>query len=127
MAGQRYTEAVVTRFLVLACALALGAVAPARAWCEASCLAPAAHGDAAKPHCPTHEPAGAGTTLSATVIDDCPVVESARPTITARVDAQVIATAAIGPHTGAPVTSASSFVRPHAVTTVFERSIPLRI
>ena len=84
-------------------------------------------GDAAKPHCSSHDPASAGTSLSATVIDDCPVVESARPTITARVDAQVIATAAVGPHTGAPVTSALSFVRPHGVTTVFERSTPLRI
>ena len=84
-------------------------------------------GDAAKPHCPSHDPASSGTSLSATVIDDCPIVESARPTTTARVDAQVIATAAIAPHTGAPVTSASSFVRPHGVTTVFERRTPLRI
>lgn len=116
----------ITRVIAFVTVLLVGAVAPARAWCEASCLAQA-HADAAKPHCPTHEPAGAGTSLSATVIDDCPVVESARPTITARVDAQVIATAAIAPHTGAPVTSASSFVRPHGVTTVFERRTPLRI
>jgi hypothetical protein len=118
---------VTTRVIAFVAVLLVGAVAPARAWCEASCLAPAAHGDATKPHCPTHEPADAGTSLSATVIDDCPIVESARPTITARVDAQVIATAAIAPHTRTPVTTAPSFVRPHGVTSVFERRTPLRI
>lgn len=117
----------ITRVIAFVSVLLVGAVAPARAWCEVSCQAPVAHGDAAKPHCPTHEPTGSGTALSATVIDDCPVVESARPTITARLDAQVIATAAIVPNTGAAVTSASSFARPHGATTVFERHIPLRI
>jgi hypothetical protein len=117
----------VKRFLVLLCVAVFGITAPARAWCEATCLAAAAHGDVTKPHCPTQEPAGSGTLLSATVIDDCPVVESARPTVTARVEAHAIAVATIAPPTGAAATSAALFVRPHSVTTVYERSTPLRI
>jgi hypothetical protein len=116
----------VNRFLVLGCVVVLGMTAPARAWCEATCLE--AHGDVTKPHCPTHEPADSGTSLSATVIDDCPVVESARPTVTARLDAHGATIAAIAPAPEARVQSrATSFVRPHGITTVFERGTPLRI
>lgn len=115
----RKTIAIVSLLLV-------GAAAPARAWCEASCLAPAAHGEAAKPHCPTHDSSDAPV-WSASPIGDCPAIDSARPTLTARIDVQV---AVVATFTPAPDPSAShvpSFVRPHGVTTVFERSTPLRI
>jgi hypothetical protein len=117
---------VITRVIALVSVLLVGLAAPARAWCEASCLAPA-HTGSAKPHCPTHEPASSGTSLSATVLNDCPVVESARPTITARLDVQAIAVTPIAFPAHTRLTLASSFVRPHGVTTVFERSTPLRI
>jgi hypothetical protein len=72
----RYTDPV-TRLAILIVALLIGAAAPVRAWCEASCLAPAA--DAAKPHCPTHEPASDAPAMSAHETVDCPIIESARP------------------------------------------------
>jgi len=61
-------------------ALLVGATAPARAWCEASCVAPAHHaGESAMPHCPAHD-ATSGTKITAATNADCPVVEAARPT-----------------------------------------------
>ena len=65
------------RAAILVVTILIGAAAPVRAWCEATCLAPAA-GDS-QAHCATHEPASDAATISATDIDDCPVVESARP------------------------------------------------
>lgn len=67
------------RLSILIVALVIGAAAPARAWCEATCLVPAAHSDSAKPHCPSHEPTPAGPSLSAAGIAECPAIESARP------------------------------------------------
>jgi hypothetical protein len=114
----------VKRWLILACALLVGALAPARAWCEATCLAPA---EQAQPHCPSHEPADGPRSISAVVVDDCPVLESARPTAPARLE---IATSVVDSHVPAPPTRTSippSFARPHSARTVFERSTPLRI
>jgi hypothetical protein len=73
------------RLLVLLTASVLATAAPMRAWCEASCLS-AAHQDAAsaKPHCPTTDTTS-GLAISAAGLDDCPVVESARP-IQAKLD-----------------------------------------
>jgi hypothetical protein len=112
-----------TRWLVLACALTIGAIAPARAWCEATCLAPAD----TRSHCQTHEPADGTATISASVIDECPVLDSARPSPTARPHLQAALARAYVP---------SLVVRAHVTppfdpslepATVFERCIPLRI
>lgn len=110
-------------WLILACALTVGAAAPARAWCEATCVAPAAESQS---HCRTHDP-GDGTTLSARIIDECPVLESARPPAQARVDVQAALAAVNLP---APFTRTHiliSFEGPHTAATVFERCVPLRI
>jgi hypothetical protein len=100
----------------------VGAASPARAWCEADCLAPAE----AASHC-GHEPAGDGTNLSAAAIDDCPVLESARPTPATRIDAQAAVVATPVPTLTARPPQSATAVRPRSATTVFERSTPLRI
>jgi hypothetical protein len=113
------------RRLVIMLAIAVvAAAAPARAWCEAACLAPTAE---STPHCPTHEPAGDTATISASSIDDCPILEAARPPLQARLDFQALAVGTYAPalDTGTPVTPSS--VRPHSATTIFERCTPLRI
>ena len=75
------------RLLVLLTASVIATAAPVRAWCEASCLAAAHQEDAAaKPHCPTSEPAGDDAKMSAANLDDCPVVEAARPITFAKLD-----------------------------------------
>jgi hypothetical protein len=115
-----------SRLIAIVSLILLAAAAPARAWCEAGCVAPAAHRDAAKPHCPTQERSDR-TSLSASAFDDCPALDTARPTLTVRIDVQVAVAATF---TAAPDPSATrvpSLVRPHGVTTVFERSTPLRI
>jgi len=74
----------VSRVSILVIALLVGAATPARAWCEATCLAPAAHSDSAKPHCPSHDSSSNGPVLSAAGAE-CPAIESARP-IQAKLD-----------------------------------------
>jgi hypothetical protein len=116
------------RFAIVIVAALMGIAAPARAWCEASCLAPAQHGHApTKPHCPTHEPAGDRASISASEIDDCPVIESARQTTVARLDLKATVVAS-------PIPQLSRLAEPihvvtfsSPVTTVFERHTPLRI
>ncbi len=66
------------RWAILVVALLVGAAAPARAWCEATCLA-APPADSARPHCPPHQPSPDTPALSATSTLDCPALESARP------------------------------------------------
>src|SRR6188474_774425 len=68
----------VKRWSILFVALLVGAAAPARAWCEATCLA-TAHQESAKPHCPSHEPSSNSPTMAAAKGADCPALESARP------------------------------------------------
>jgi hypothetical protein len=112
------------RIIVLLSVVVLGAAGPARAWCEAACLAPE-HGTAA--HCPSHDPAGPATSISATSIDECPALESARQAAPGRADAH---TGVVASHAAAPKTSAihaPALTGCRSATTVFERSTPLRI
>jgi hypothetical protein len=67
----------VKRVSILIVTILIGAAAPARAWCEATCPAPSS--DAATSHCPTNAPAEDGAAITASEIDDCPAIESARP------------------------------------------------
>jgi hypothetical protein len=114
----------VKRWLVLACVMAMAAAAPARAWCEATCLAAA---ETSESHCRTHDPADGTTAIGADEADACPVLESARPTVPARLD---VNTAPIKTGLAAAISRirfAPSFVRADSTSTVFERCIPLRI
>lgn len=112
------------RIVLVLSVIALAAAAPARAWCEASCLAP----EHDRPsHCPSHDPAETTASISASGIEECPVLESARQSAPARLEASTVVTELAAP---APKTSAihsPTVVRPHSATTVFERSTPLRI
>jgi hypothetical protein len=116
------------RLLIVLTASVLATAAPLRAWCEANCLAPAQQADAAAPsHCSTHEPAGDGTSMSASAIDDCPIVESGRPAQAARVDLKATVTTVFAPHLAGTATPRHSTTITAHVTTVFERHTPLRI
>jgi len=86
------------RLPILIIALLVGAAAPARAWCEATCLGPVAS-ESARPHCPSHEPAPNGSSLSAADAD-CPSIESARPVL-AKLNFAVAVTD-LAPHARAP-------------------------
>jgi hypothetical protein len=110
--------------LVIVCALLVGAVAPARAWCEATCLAPAEQRES---HCRTSDPADGTTSVSANLLDECPVLESARPSVAVRLEMSTAPIAAIQPVETARTTLSPNFVRAHCATTVFQRSVPLRI
>jgi hypothetical protein len=118
---------IVKRLSILVIALLVGAAAPARAWCEATCLEPAAHSESAKPHCPSHDSPSRGPSLSAAGIADCPSIESARP-VTTKLDLNhSILTVALHLRTAALShlrTSAPSHVR---ASGFFERAVPLRI
>jgi hypothetical protein len=112
------------RIILVLSIVAIGAAAPARAWCEASCVA-ARSEDAS--HCPSHDPAGNTTAISAAGIDECPALEEAKPTPLGRVDANLLT---VTFDTSAPSPSAigsPTLTRPHSATTVFERNTPLRI
>ena len=111
------------RLIALLSVAVLGAAAPTRAWCEAACLAPTE----STQHCPTHEPSGDTATISASDIGDCPILESARPPISARVGVQAVAIGTYAPLLNPPSQLTPSLVRPHSATTVFERCTPLRI
>jgi len=107
-------------------AVLIAAAAPARAWCEASCLAPPHTDTSTKAHCPTHDAAPTGTSMSATTIDDCPVVESARP-IPARLDVQVFSRVALSHLAPSAPKHLRTPAPPHLTATVGKRLIPLRI
>lgn len=109
---------------MIVCALLVGAVAPARAWCEATCLAPAEQSES---HCRTSDPADGSTSVSANVLDECPVLESARPSVAGRLEMSTPPIAATQPVETAPTTLSSISVHAHCATTVFERCTPLRI
>ena len=112
------------RLVIMSAIAVVAAAAPMRAWCEAACLAPTTE---STQHCPAHEPAGDTATFSASSIDDCPILEAARPPLQARLDFQAVA---IGTHAPArdPGTHVTlSPVRPHRASSVFERCTPLRI
>ena len=112
------------RIIFLLFVIAIGAAAPARAWCEASCLAPKHDGAA---HCPSHGPAGDATSISSTSTSECPALEMARPIAQARVDAGAVVVAFQTPALKTSAIDSPRIVRPHTATTVFERSTPLRI
>ncbi len=111
------------RLIALLSVAVIGAAAPTRAWCEAACLAPTE----SKQHCPTHEPSGDTATVSSSSIDDCPILESARPTLQARLDLQAVAIGTYAPALDTRTQVTPSSVRPHSASTVFERCTPLRI
>ena len=113
-----------TRVLALLAIVAVGAVAPMRAWCEATCIAPTANGDS---HCPSHDSADGTTSLSAALSDECPVLESARPAASARLDVDAALVSTPIPVGVTVQFLPTSLARPHRAATVFERSIPLRI
>jgi hypothetical protein len=115
----------VKRVSILIVTILIGAAGPARAWCEATCLAPSHQSDAG-PHCPSHEETPDRAAMSATSIVDCPAVEAARP-IQAKVDF-ALAPIAAGAGTVVPShlrTVAPPHLRTHARTHL--RHIPLRI
>jgi hypothetical protein len=60
-------------------------------------------------------------------MDECPALESARPTVAARLDPSATIVDTYIPAATARHYVTASFARPHSATTVFERSIPLRI
>jgi hypothetical protein len=115
----------VTRVAIVVLALLLGAAAPARAWCEATCLAPVEA--SSKAHCPSHDSASTGVAMSATTIDDCPAVDAARPTTIARPELKASLATIESPHPTASFIPISIVTIAPRETTVFERHIPLRI
>jgi len=119
-----YTE-LVRRLGIIVLALVIGAAAPARALCEAACLA--THLASATPHCPLHDSSSDGPSIAAADISGCPAIEAARPTTTARIDLKA-APIAIDPPRLTPKRLGARLVTVvlHS-TTVFERHTPLRI
>jgi hypothetical protein len=115
----------VQRLSILIVALLIGAAAPARAWCEATCLAPSPS-ESATPHCPSHEQPTDGPSLSAAADADCPAIDSARR-IQVKVDfslapVPVSANALAPPHTGT-----IALRHPGTQAPRHPRSLPLRI
>jgi hypothetical protein len=113
------------RLVALLAVVVIGGAAPARAWCEATCLE-APHQSAA-PHCPSHESTDDGSVMSATTIDQCPVIDSARPTAPARMDAPSPFAVNAAPALRTPSRRAPAPARRAGGTTVLERNTPLRI
>jgi hypothetical protein len=113
----------VQRLLVLLAILVVGAAAPARAWCEATCIAPTAN---TEPHCPSHDEPAQTTSIAASTAEQCPVLESARPTAPARLALHSSSVAHYLPDFTTPIRIAASFDRSRHAT-VFERCTPLRI
>lgn len=109
--------------LVLSIAV-IAAAAPARAWCEASCLEPR-HDSAS--HCPSHQPARDATAIAATGVDECPALDSARPATPARLEANAVIQVFHAPELKTSAILSPTPVRPHSAATIFERATPLRI
>jgi hypothetical protein len=65
--------------------------------------------------------------MSASIIDGCPVLESARPSTSARIDLQASLARAYLPSLIVRTHITPSFDRSHNPATVFERCTPLRI
>jgi hypothetical protein len=112
------------RIIIVLLAIAAGAAAPARAWCEASCLVPRHD---APSHCPSHELPADTSGISATSGEECPALNSARSTTTARLDAGTVFISVHSPALRISAIPGPSPLHRHNATTVFERSIPLRI
>lgn len=112
------------RIILVLSVIVLGGAAPARAWCEASCLAPT-HDSSS--HCPSHDPADNAAAISADDAGECPALESARTAAPARVDANTLVSVIDLPARTPSAIHAPVVVRPYGATTIFERSTPLRI
>src|SRR5262245_46325247 len=65
----------VNRFAIALVALLIAVAAPARAWCEATCLSPAT--ETSSTHCPSHDTSNK-TALNADA-SECPALEVAQP------------------------------------------------
>jgi len=114
------------RLPVLIFALLIGAAAPARTWCEATCLTPAAHSESAKPHCPSHDRTPVGPSLTAANLVDCPTIESARP-VPAKLNL-VAAVTDIAPHARAPKHPGTSApLHPSTPAPLHPIAVPLRV
>jgi hypothetical protein len=113
----------VRRLLIIMAIAVVGAAAPARAWCEAACLAPTPD---STQHCPTPDQPGDAATISTSSIDDCPILETARPALQARLDLGAVVSGTYAP-TLNTTSVTPSLVRPHSAGSVFERCTPLRI
>jgi hypothetical protein len=115
---------VVRRLSILVIAILVGAAAPARAWCEATCIAPV---DATS-HCPSHEqPSNDAPALTAAINAECPAIETARP-VAAKLTIGIQAT----PSPKHPARMASARVRALPIRhvralPVFDADVPLRI
>jgi hypothetical protein len=112
------------RIILLLAVIVIGAAAPVRAWCEASCLVPA-HDTTS--HCPSHQQERDGTSISSTSLDACPALDSARPTAPARLDTVAAIAVFHAPELRTSAIQTPMRIRPHSASTVFERSTPLRI
>ena len=110
--------------LVIVAAAVVAAAAPARAWCEASCLAAA---DGSQSHCPSSNPVESGTQVAGSPIAECPVIETARPAGAARLDLQAAIVVTPAPDLQPRSHLVFSASRPNSASTVFERCTPLRI
>lgn len=117
-----YTD-IVQRLAIILMALLVGAAAPARAWCQATCVVPAS----SETHCPTHEPVSEGTVIGGASIDSCPVVESARPTTIARVDLKAAIGTVASPQFISSLAPIARIIVAEPVATVFQRHTPLRL
>jgi hypothetical protein len=112
------------RIILLFSVIVVGAAAPVRAWCEASCLAPAPDTPS---HCPSHQPERDAASISSASSNECAVLDSARPAAPARLDAGAAIAHAHAPELKTSASLSPTATRPHNATTVFERSTPLRI
>jgi hypothetical protein len=114
---------VVRRVAVIVIAVLIGAAAPARAWCEATCLVATQD---AKPHCPSHD-ATTGLGISAADSADCPIVETARSITSARIELKSTAITVLSVQFAVTFDPIRIVAASHHVTTVFQRHTPLRI
>lgn len=116
----------VKRLSTLILALLIGAAAPVRAWCEATCLAPAQQSESAAPHCPSHDQSPDRSAMSTESTAVCPAIDAARP-IQAKLDFGLAPIAIAAHAVAAPPDSAKA--RRHPGTPAFWHlsKIPLRI
>jgi hypothetical protein len=118
----------VKRWPILIVALLVGAAAPARAWCEATCAAPV---HASQPsHCPSDEQTPTdGPALSNADATECPAIDAARPA-PAKLELGINSTA-VHPYWFVPSHSLHALHLSHTVHLRglgrFETDVPLRI
>ncbi|OFW41645.1 MAG: hypothetical protein A3J29_11675 [Acidobacteria bacterium RIFCSPLOWO2_12_FULL_67_14b] len=111
------------RLAIVLIALLMAAAAPARAWCEATCAAPAETS-----HCPAHEPAATDTQIAAASDVNCPVLDAVPPAGSSRAD--MLAPRVVAAHGSAhPSTRAPKHLSTSAPKHLSGalRSTPLRI